>query len=63
MRILTLDLPLYNEDINTFYHLQETCLWIASAGVEGYSGEFPDKSVFENIFTDFYIPEMKLPLR
>ena len=44
-------------------YLQGSCFWIASAGVKSDDGEYPEKSVFENIFKNFYIPEMKLPLR
>ena len=45
-------------------YLKETCLWLVLAGVIGPENEFPDNEYFRvGHFKDFYIPEMKLPLR
>ena len=72
MKLITkVKLILFNE-INTISNLiknlpQERCLWIASAGVRGDEkgkvDHVPDKSEFRKMFKDFYIPELKLPLR
>ena len=46
------------------FYLKETCLWLVLAGVIGPENEFPDNEYFRvGHFKDFYIPEMKLPLR
>ena len=43
---------------------QITCFWISIAGVEETNDKkYPDDPDFKKIFKDFYIPEMKLPLR